>query len=278
VIQLAQRMPHPIRTFPPPRNGEKYVVMIAGGHGDMYRDLRRTLEASRPAVVPYHAERMKDFGKPIPADVDLIVILINYCGHGKSEKIVEQAKTRGIPVLPSTHKWAQLSMRLDGLGFPKQIDVQVNRRPVKVAVEFRNPVPVTPTPIVPPPEALAVPVETEAERAERAAKVREQEQAELRELEEQIRAMELEEAAAKLNTPSEDTSVEDDAQDEALVAEFKRAFPDVEPAPVEPPAELSLEELVRALAKAMKREHVDEVNVKFTSVGKALVTISEPGK
>ncbi len=225
------------RTLPPLREGQTYYkALIAGGNTSIFLNVAAQLERAYPIKVTHHLERLKEFTKPLPHNLDLVIVLTNYIGHHKTDHLVAQAKDRKVQIIFSTHKLSDLMSRLKAYG------LEPAARP--------NPTPPLSKKIEPPSKSEApkgerilippAPVPPLAE--DEASKLKkEQEAAELAELERQIKEIEAQEAAARAVK-----------------------------------AEPSVDELVRLLAKAMRRERVDKIAIEFNERGKALVTITEP--
>jgi uncharacterized protein YaaR (DUF327 family) len=123
------------KPFPPPKNGTNYVVLLAGGVDDMYRQIKQKLWRYRGIEVAYHWLEHSDFQKPLPQDVDFILIVINAIKNPNRLLAVKLATANSVPYIGTTHKWGDLQSRLTLCGVPhsplymtaEDLDVQITR-------------------------------------------------------------------------------------------------------------------------------------------------------
>lgn len=106
-----------------PKNGRYLVALLVGSPADRARELRDKLAADRGILVQYHVEythghASRTHFKTIPADVDLVLVVITQTSHDLTAKAVALARRaetlegRSIPVVRVSHKWTTLCNNL----------------------------------------------------------------------------------------------------------------------------------------------------------------------
>lgn len=110
-------------------------VTVVGGVADMARDLERRLAAYGISVLR-HLDVEHSGSCVVPAGTDAIIVLNEMCSHSLSDKAVEQAKARGLPIASVSRKWALAETQLRRVGI-----IPKNALPVEpVAQEEEKPV------------------------------------------------------------------------------------------------------------------------------------------
>jgi hypothetical protein len=97
-----------------PKNGRFLVCLMAGAPADRARELRDILAERRGVLVKYHRDYEHDraFQRPIPKDVDFVIVVKSQMGHAIEGLTVKAGKTAGIPVVRTSHKFTALDMAL----------------------------------------------------------------------------------------------------------------------------------------------------------------------
>lgn len=97
------------------KNGKFGVGLLVGGPEDVYRELRLRLLERKNILLRHHFDWEHPHAvstRPIPADVDLVVILKDMVGHPVHDAIVRECKARGILFVRSQRKWASIDHSL----------------------------------------------------------------------------------------------------------------------------------------------------------------------
>jgi hypothetical protein len=147
----------------------KYVALIAGGPKDRIRELRYKLRSLYDIELRYHWEwhRTNQFRRPLPQDINLVLILSDMIGHAESEKLGEKAKTAGVQTILIPRKTSEIRVTLEREGLvplpwvePVAAVIQLRPEqntapPPKLRTKPRHPEATSPTP--PPEPAPALP-------------------------------------------------------------------------------------------------------------------------
>lgn len=96
--------------LPPPKNGSRYVGLLAGGPADIFRELTNRLNERSVVSLKHHLDyhKPREWDAPIPKDVDLVIILKDMMGHSNEGQIVSRAKSVGVPFIRTQRKSSRL--------------------------------------------------------------------------------------------------------------------------------------------------------------------------
>jgi len=95
-----------------PKNKSHIVAAVAGGVGDVYRQLRRKLrEAGIDAPYHFDSEKPGTFAS-IPRDVDVVIFLRDMATDALHRTVVAAANKQGVPVVRTMRKWSVMSTDL----------------------------------------------------------------------------------------------------------------------------------------------------------------------
>ena len=152
---------HPLRTFtapnphnnplPEPKNGKWYVALLAGGPGDVAREIRDKLMDQLGTVVSHHWEwkRPRAWQNPIPQDVDFAILLKDMMGHADEDLVRRACKAAKVPFIRTQRKWSAMRAALNQRGlvakFAPEIPLAVTSTAVLRSVPDEEPAP-EPTP------------------------------------------------------------------------------------------------------------------------------------
>lgn len=76
----------------------------------------RLAECGFREVLHITGRKVRDVGSKIPMETHLIVVLIDYINHALAEKVKEEAKKRGVPVIFARRAWSTIYFQLGRLG------------------------------------------------------------------------------------------------------------------------------------------------------------------
>ena len=93
--------------IPEPKNGFFYEALLVGGTKTHQADLIKAWGAKHRIRVKSHIEQG---GKPPDTfpDVDFVVVLTKFCGHGLSKPVCDKAKSKEVPIIrtsPNVKQW-----------------------------------------------------------------------------------------------------------------------------------------------------------------------------
>lgn len=143
------------------KNGSYRVVLLAGGPRDLARSIREKLARSRGLYVKYHSdpEHRHSFDKPIPDDVDLVILLTDFIGHPDYHKMFDRAKAQNIRMIRTTRKQSTMVSAMHQHGIHAAPSLPEDLISV---MQFNDDVPTTSLRIAEPePEPVAEPVAEE---------------------------------------------------------------------------------------------------------------------
>ena len=97
-----------------PKNSRHLIVLLAGGPADRAREIKQALADRRGVDAKYHwdYERPHEFSRPIPQDVDLVILLKTMISHPLHDLVMRAAKKAGVPVVRTSHKWGVMDLAL----------------------------------------------------------------------------------------------------------------------------------------------------------------------
>lgn len=160
----SKESPVPEPTTPQTVPTPKYVALIAGGPKDRIRELRPKLRALYDIELRHHWEwkRPNQFRRPLPKDVNLVLVLKDMISHPENEAVAKKAKDAGVRVLLIERKTCEIRATLEREGFAPLTGVapvvgatviplhpeQVAEPPRKVRTKPRHPK-MPPTPAAP---------------------------------------------------------------------------------------------------------------------------------
>lgn len=100
--------------LPLPKNGRYPVALLAGGPADIAREVKFRLGSKVGVLARYHMDREhpRAFQRPIPKDVDLVIILRDFIGHPDNWRVKETCRAQGVPVIVTGSKWATMYQAL----------------------------------------------------------------------------------------------------------------------------------------------------------------------
>lgn len=89
----------------PMQNKKYHVVLLAGGPRDRAREIRDYLAKRRDIYIKYHREwdKERQWDRPIPDDVDFVIMLKTMMGHPNFFKLKDACKKRGIRFIITQH-------------------------------------------------------------------------------------------------------------------------------------------------------------------------------
>lgn len=110
------------------KNGQYYVVMLAGGPKDIAREIRGRLARTRGIYVKYHLEYYKKTGwhEPIPKDVDFIIQLRDLMGHSPEDLLWANAEKAGVRIISTVSKMSNMSAALYPYGITATQSLNIN--------------------------------------------------------------------------------------------------------------------------------------------------------
>jgi len=109
-------------------------VLIAGGPADVGRELTVWLKDTYNLEVVTHWEweQTKQFNRPIPPSVGLVIILTDMISHTNDRKVFLAASRAGVTVVRSVRKRSFLAQQLDGRGFERYASPITGGLPIEV--------------------------------------------------------------------------------------------------------------------------------------------------
>lgn len=92
------------------KNGRYPVALLAGGPRDLASELQQKLARGRGLFVKYHLDysRQIAWGRPLPRDVDLVIILKDMMSHENHYKVVALAKSAGVRFVRTQRKLSHM--------------------------------------------------------------------------------------------------------------------------------------------------------------------------
>lgn len=87
-----------------------YVVLLAGGVEDIYRELKTKLLKRRDMNLKYHWPYE---AAGMPKDVVLVFILTDMISHNFESVMINRCKAANIPFVRTTRKWAQMDQAIE---------------------------------------------------------------------------------------------------------------------------------------------------------------------
>lgn len=112
----------------PMKNGKFHIVLLAGGPRDIAREIRDKLAAKRDVFIKYHYEYDKEqqWNKPIPKDVDFVIVLKDMISHSLFYKIKESCKQAGLRWIVTQRKLSIMTAALANYGIRRSDGIPVN--------------------------------------------------------------------------------------------------------------------------------------------------------
>lgn len=124
-----------------PKNGKYPVILLAGGPADRARELRDMFAKRRGAMVKYHwdYEKIREWQRPIPADVDLVVALKTMMGHRNEGLLRGAAAMADVPIVMTAHKWSVMDNALrQRVSLPKAPPLPLEVRSTAILMELHE--------------------------------------------------------------------------------------------------------------------------------------------
>lgn len=134
-----------------PKNDQYPVALLAGGPADLAREIRDRLASKLGVLVTHHWEgdKPRQWHRPIPPDVDLVIFLKDFAGHSQHDLIMRQCAAQQVPVARTQRKWGTMYQMLHqqfGMSSaeapvipPEALNLRVTRPPDMPAPEFQEP-------------------------------------------------------------------------------------------------------------------------------------------
>jgi hypothetical protein len=97
------------------KNGRYRVALLVGTPADLARKLREKLGRQRGVLAKHHWEagRVESNDRPIPKDVDIVIIFTDFLSHTGYYKVVQKAKEAGVRVIRTVTKSAKMYAALN---------------------------------------------------------------------------------------------------------------------------------------------------------------------
>lgn len=121
-----------------PKYASYYKALLVGGPHGIFLELRKKLALTRGILLVDHREyKTNDFRKPLPKEIDFILILKDMISHSEHNVAMAMAKSYGILVIRTQRKWSTMASALANRGLhaasvdPDTIDFEERRAKIE---------------------------------------------------------------------------------------------------------------------------------------------------
>jgi hypothetical protein len=109
------------QSFPLPKNGTHYKALLVGSEGPIYKALRDFLVTGWGIEIPDHYHRFKDYecGRQTPTDVDVVLIVFDYCGQSQRNSAQLSAAKANVRCVTIPFRASACQKALEAAGLPR---------------------------------------------------------------------------------------------------------------------------------------------------------------